>query len=140
MPRPLSSFLPFGSFVYFRDHYEGNHEALVGTFHVLYAFGSALIPPSVYLTLSLFTGSWNPAEQLRIRKYWKEEMQVNQRQSDELQKQIFGPGGFADTNFDKKVDIVEKAESYKKLGLTDFPEGGLSLKQLEELVKKYRGN
>ncbi|MBI5065719.1 hypothetical protein HZA97_05780 [Candidatus Woesearchaeota archaeon] len=134
MPRPLWSFLPVGSLIYAKDQ-----PGTVLTDSLHFAYGALGIVSCIcYLAISAFTWTLNPAEQLRIRKYWSEEMQINQRTREELEKQIFGPGGFADTNFDKKVDLVERAEAYKKIGLTDFPEGGLSLKQLEELVKKYQ--
>lgn len=70
----------------------------------------------------------------------EKEAKIKQQKYSVLYEKIFGPGGFADTNFNKEVDIYERASAYKKLGLKDFPEKGLSLEQLEELVEQYMGD
>lgn len=132
--RPLWSFLPYGSFIYFVNHAQPSNSFCFNLsriiFHLMYV-------PIVAVTLVDYTNnidstkSFNPFEQHRINKQKTERYQ-------ELNKQIFGPGGYADTNFNKEIDIHEMAEAYSKLGLKQFPKQDLTLDQLEELVKKYQ--
>ncbi len=122
--RPLWSYLPFGSVLYY-----DSDSITMFLFHFGYALGG-IFYLMAYPMIALDTGAFDPINQIKIYR------QQSQRR-EELTNKIFGPGGFADTNFDKTVDINEKANAYKKLGLKDFPKEDLTLEQLEELVKKY---
>ncbi|MBI5066185.1 hypothetical protein HZA97_08170 [Candidatus Woesearchaeota archaeon] len=85
-------------------------------------------------------GDFNIQMQETIKKN-KELNKKRQEQYSVLYEKIFGSGGYgyADTNFDKEIDVYERANAYHKLGLKDFPKEGLSLEQLEKLVKIYEG-
>lgn len=143
--RPLWSFLPIGSWLYLVGYTTApNNEFLAYSkfyAHILLYPAVVGVCAFVYLSAAINTHSLNPFEQYNIRQQKRIEKEIKEKQTSkeyhELYKKVFGPGGFADTNFDLNVDIEEKARAYKKLGLKDFPEGGLSLDQLEELVKKY---
>ncbi|MBI5066186.1 hypothetical protein HZA97_08175 [Candidatus Woesearchaeota archaeon] len=132
--RPWWSFLPWGSLLY---HHENGGTTDLEPLHGIYGIFSTAAFFS-YLVISSYTGTFSLSRQLKIHDYLRNEFISNETKRKELYDKIFGPGGFADTNFDKKVDIYEKASAYKKLGLEDFPKQELSLKQLEELVKKYQ--
>ncbi len=143
--RPLWSFLPIGSWLYLVEYTTApNNEFLA--YSKFYAH--ILLYPAItgacafmYLSAAINTHSLNPFEQYEIRQQKRIEKEIKEKQFSkeypELYKKIFGPGGFADTNFDLKVDLEEKTRAYMKLGFTDFPKEELTTEQLEELVKKY---
>lgn len=126
--RPLWSYLPMGNIIYGNEMHS-SHGTFETIFHVSYAV-AGLTYCCAYPIMVKETKSFNPVSQ--VNTY----IEQSQRYK-ELNNQIFGPGGFADTNFDKTVDLNEKANAYKKLGFKDFPKQDLKLEQLEELVKKY---
>ncbi len=132
--RPLWSFLPYGSLIYLVHCGQPSSNLFFDIsrvlFHVVY-IPVALITFGNYISNINSTNSFNPLEQHKINQQKIERYQ-------ELNKQIFGPGGYADTNFNKELDIHEMAEAYSKLGLKQFPKQDLTLGQLEELVKKYQ--
>lgn len=140
--RPLWSYLPFGSAVYFQDNHNNYHlpfwqKLSWATVHAFYQIGGA-VALGMYLKMLFCTGSFNPIEQNRIsvrKKY--------------LNEKVFGYRGIADTDFSGAVDNEEVLRVYKKLGLGShgerilfpgrtFPEP--SLEQLEKLVKEYGGD
>ncbi len=90
-----------------------------------------------YFAYRLHEINRNMQEKIELNE---KEAKLKQQKYSVLYEKIFGPGGFADTNFNKEVDIYERASAYKKLGLKDFPEKGLSLEQLEKLVELYMGD
>ncbi|MBI5066120.1 hypothetical protein HZA97_07835 [Candidatus Woesearchaeota archaeon] len=83
------------------------------------------------------TKTLNPFSQHSFYKQKEIEKKQKEEKYLELTEKVFGPGGYADINFDKKVDIIERAYALKKIGLEKFPKEDLSLDQLEKLVKKY---
>lgn len=128
--RPLWSYLPVGNLLYDDPSPPSGLKIL---FEISYAVVGFFYVVLVYPALTYETGSFNPISQIKIKN-----QQI--KLYGELNNKIFGPGGFADINFDKKVDIHEKANAYAKLGLNEFPKEDLTLEQLEELVKKYMGD
>ncbi len=143
--RPWWSFLPIGSFLYFGSHYHDWNlstlrEHIHGWSHMAYALGGPTLAITlVVTTLDNYpeTKTLNPISQHNFYQQKKIKTAKKEEKYKELNKRIFGPGGYADTNFDKKVDIVEQAYALKKIGLQNFPKDDLSLEQLEELIKKY---
>lgn len=143
--RPWWSFLPGGSFNYFAQNYSDWNfskfrECVHGYSHLLYAFGTPFAAIGL-LTSTLCnypeTKTLNPLSQQSFYKQKEIETKQKEEKCKDLTEKIFGPGGYADINFDKKIDIIERAYALKKIGLDNFPKEDLSLEQLEELVKKY---
>ncbi len=134
MFKPLWSYLPVGSYIYEMKGNNTKSQSLFSAmFHSVYGLSSIL-----YVALAISTGSLNPVKQHEIFQQRKAEAQQKKDHYFELSNKIFGPKGFADTNKDGIVSIVEMMEAYQKIDANQgFPY--LTEEQLEKLAKTYEG-
>ncbi len=138
--RPLYAYLPMGGYIYELQRPVNERSEWKVLFHMIYTvIGGTAIVSSCLVSLIFFdkTGTLNPLEQNRIINEQIAKEKQKKERKEFINKKIFGPGGYADTNFDKKIDLYEKASAYKKLGLEDFPKEDLTSEQLEQLIKIY---
>ncbi len=152
--RPWWAWLPGGNWIYSAD--ESDHNVPFTGKRILF---EAIYPFVVFGALILYTGavkdteSLNPFDQQKIykkiktdKKIAKEEQRQKEEKSNELYHKVFGPSGYADTNFDTGIDFREKVAAYRKMGFKNeiLMEGSLfpepTFEQLEELIEKYNGD
>ena len=101
-----------------------------------------LIAGAAVLSLEIGMREINPitARQVMIKRIEETEQKQRdyQRQISATSEKLFAPYGLADSNLDGKIDIPEKAEAYKRMGLesqVQFPQP--KLEELEQAVQDY---
>ncbi len=88
------------------------------------------------------TGEVNPVTQRQVIlqriEDAEQEQRDYQRELSNLNDKLFGVDGLADTNHDGKVNVVERAEAYRRMGLEEqvqFP--NTNKDDLEKAVRSY---
>lgn len=86
--------------------------------HILYGT-AAFIFLIAYPLVSIDTGELNYFKQRAILNQRVEKERVKGEKEKEVWDKLFGKNGYADTNKDGRINLVEKINAYKKMGFKD---------------------
>lgn len=137
--RPLSAYLPFCSYIYELQKPSNEKRWWKTLFHMIYGTVGSM---TVLMTLVVLpeSGTLNPIEAWNFMHDQDVERVQKKEKRNELYQKIFGPGGYADTNFDKKISSDEMLRAYQKVKWDKVPGSEPALEDLEKLIKVYESD
>ncbi|MBI5065643.1 hypothetical protein HZA97_05385 [Candidatus Woesearchaeota archaeon] len=137
--RPLYAYLPWCSYRYELQKPLQERRWWKTEFHSLYAVLSGTVILTT-LIASPESGTLNPIEAWKFMHNQDVERVQNKEKREQLYQKIFGPGGYADTNFDKKISSDEMLNAYRKVKWDKVPGSEPTLDDLEKLIKVYESD